>query len=107
MAECGGLLSLYRGFLLSRVRIPPSPQCAADIRGVATTDLAWAAGIYDGEGSASTYLPKQRKSRIRQMAVYQSGDGAPPPLLLRFRAVVGDVRASAWRSVPVWCTARG
>ncbi len=91
MAECGGLLSLYRGFLLSRVRIPPSPQGAADIRGVSITDLAWAAGVYDGEGSASTYLPKGRKSRVRQIAVYQGGEGGPPPLLYRFQAAVGGI----------------
>ena len=46
-------------------------------------ELAWAAGVYDGEGSASTYLAKQRKSRVRQIAVYQSGDAMPPPLLFR------------------------
>jgi len=54
-------------------------------------ELAWAAGVYDGEGSASTYLPKDRKSRARQMAVYQGGDSMPPPLLFRFREAVGDV----------------
>jgi hypothetical protein len=75
----------------SRVRIPPSPQVAVDVRGVNTTELAWAAGVYDGEGSASTYLPKLRKTRVRQMAVYQAGDAIPPPLLFRFRAAVGDV----------------
>jgi len=58
---------------------------------VIITERAWAAGVYDGEGSASTYLPKQRKSRVRQIAVYQSGDEMPPPLLFRFRAAVGDV----------------
>jgi len=58
---------------------------------VITTELAWAAGVYDGEGSASTYLPKGRKSRARQMAVYQNGDGMPPPLLFRFRHAVGDI----------------
>jgi hypothetical protein len=58
---------------------------------VNTTELAWAAGVYDGEGSASTYLPKDRRSRVRQMAVYQSGDETPPPLLFRFRAAVGEV----------------
>ena len=56
-----------------------------------TTELAWAAGVYDGEGSASTYLPKQRRSRVRQMAVYQGGDDIPPPLLFRFRAAVGEI----------------
>jgi hypothetical protein len=55
------------------------------------TEIAWAAGVYDGEGSASSYLPKQRRSRVRQMAVYQGGDAMPPPLLFRFRAAVGDV----------------
>ena len=75
----------------SRVRIPPSPQAAADIRGVDTTELAWAAGVYDGEGSASTYLPRARKSRVRQMAVYQRGDQMPPPLLFRFRQAIGDI----------------
>ena len=75
----------------SRVRIPPSPQVDADISGVSTTELAWAAGVYDGEGSASTYVPNGRRSRVRQMAVYQSGDEMPPPLLFRFRAAVGDV----------------
>ena len=54
-------------------------------------ELAWAAGVYDGEGSASTYLPKQRKSRVRQIAVYQRGDAMPPPLLFRFRAAVGGI----------------
>jgi len=58
---------------------------------VNTTELAWAAGVYDGEGSASTYLPKDRRSRARQMAVYQRGDEMPPPLLFRFRAAVGDI----------------
>jgi len=58
---------------------------------VNTTELAWAAGVYDGEVSASTYLPKRRKSHVRQMAVYQRGDAMPPPLLFRFRAAVGDI----------------
>jgi hypothetical protein len=58
---------------------------------VITTELAWAAGVYDGEGSASTYLPRDRRSRVRQMAVYQGGDSMPPPLLFRFRAAVGDI----------------
>jgi hypothetical protein len=67
------------------------PQGPADIRGVSTTELAWAAGVYDGEGSASTYLPKDRRSRVRQIAVYQGGDSMPPPLLFRFRAAIGEI----------------
>ena len=83
------MLQVLKG--ASRVRIPPSPQGAADIRGVSATDLAWAAGMYDGEGSASTYLPKLRRSRVRQMAVYQGGDDGIPSLLVRFHTVVGGI----------------
>jgi hypothetical protein len=80
-----------KGSVGSNPTLPADAQVLADIRGVNTTELAWAAGVYDGEGSASTYLPKQRKSRARQIAVYQSGEAMPPPLLFRFRAAVGDV----------------
>ena len=52
--------------------------------------VAWAAGLYDGEGSCSAYLPKFRKTYRRQMAVSQGGDsGTPPTVLLRFRNIVG------------------
>jgi hypothetical protein len=53
--------------------------------------IAWAAGLYEGEGSCSAYLPKGRKTYRRQMAVSQGGDpGKPPLVLLGFRsAVVG------------------
>lgn len=54
--------------------------------------IAWAAGLYDGEGSCSAYLPKRRKTYRRQMAVSQGGDpGKPPIVLLGFRAAVGGV----------------
>jgi len=55
-------------------------------------ELAWAAGLYDGEGSCSAYLPKRRKTYRRQMAVSQGGDpGKPPLVLLGFRNAVGGV----------------
>jgi hypothetical protein len=54
--------------------------------------IAWAAGLYDGEGSCSAYLPKKRKTYRRQMAVSQGGDpGKPPVVLLGFKAAVGGV----------------
>jgi|SRR5713101_3620263 len=54
--------------------------------------IAWAAGLYDGEGSCSAYLPKRRKTYRRQMAVSQGGDpGKPPLVLLGFKAVVGGI----------------
>ena len=52
--------------------------------------IAWAAGLYDGEGSCSAYLPRRRHTYRRQMAVSQGGDpGKPPLVLLGFKAAVG------------------
>src|SRR5437764_8819338 len=51
--------------------------------------FAWAAGLHDGEGSASTYLPRGRKTQRSQMQISQGGRGAEPDVLLRFRAIVG------------------
>lgn len=54
--------------------------------------LAWAAGLYDGEGSCSAYLPKKRRTYRRQMAVSQGGEqGHPPEVLTRFKSAVLDV----------------
>ena len=52
-------------------------------------ELAWAAGIFDGEGSSSTYLTKPNKIPRRQMAVSQGGlPGHTPAVLLRFKEIV-------------------
>jgi hypothetical protein len=52
-------------------------------------DLAWAAGVFDGEGSTSTYLTKPNKIPRRQMAVSQGGiPGHTPTLLSRFKEIV-------------------
>src|SRR2546426_3252877 len=54
--------------------------------------IAWAAGLYEGEGSCSAYLPRRRKTYRRQMAVSQGGDpGKPPLVLLGFKSAVGGV----------------
>ena len=52
---------------------------------------AWAAGVYDAEGSCSAYLPPMRFAHRRQMAVSQAGiPGRAPEVLERFRwAVLG------------------
>lgn len=53
-------------------------------------DVAWAAGIFDGEGSTSTYVPKGKTYPRRQMAVSQGGSaGEVPVVLTRFKSVVG------------------
>jgi hypothetical protein len=52
--------------------------------------FAWAAGLFDGEGSTSTYVPKGKTYPRRQMAVSQGGlPGQVPAVLTRFKAVVG------------------
>jgi hypothetical protein len=54
--------------------------------------LAWAAGLYDGEGSCSAYLPRKGRTYRRQMAVSQAGEpGRPPEILSRFKAAVGGI----------------
>jgi len=54
--------------------------------------LAWAAGLYEGEGSCSAYLPRRRKTYRRQMAVSQGGDpGKPPLVLLGFKAAMNGI----------------
>src|SRR6185503_7980134 len=53
--------------------------------------LAWAAGLYDGEGSSSMYVPRKRRAARRQIQVSQSGaPGIPPAVLVQFREIVGE-----------------
>ena len=53
--------------------------------------LAWAAGLYDGEGSSSMFVPRRRKAARRQIQVSQAGPPDEIPLvLLRFRDIVGE-----------------
>jgi hypothetical protein len=55
-----------------------------------SAELAWAAGIFDGEGSTSTYVPKGKSRPRRQMAVSQGGlPGKAPAVLMRFKEIVG------------------
>src|SRR5690242_336001 len=53
-------------------------------------ELAWAAGLFDGEGSSSMFVPYRRLTARRQIQVSQAGtSGSPPEVLVRFRKVVG------------------
>jgi hypothetical protein len=54
-----------------------------------TDEVAWAAGFFDAEGTASSSKRADRPSRERQMAVYQSGRYEVPAALLRFQRAVG------------------
>src|SRR5258706_124056 len=64
-------------------------------------DVAWAAGIFDGEGSTSTYLTKPNNIPRRQMAVSQGGvPGQKPSVLLRFKEIVRVGSVTGPRIVP-------
>jgi hypothetical protein len=52
-------------------------------------EIAWAAGFFDAEGTASSSQRLHRPSRDRQMAVYQGGRDEVPEALLRFQRAVG------------------
>jgi hypothetical protein len=54
-----------------------------------TDEVAWAAGFFDAEGTASSSQRLDRPSRERQMAVYQGGRDEIPEALLRFQRAVG------------------
>jgi hypothetical protein len=63
---------------------PPSLPIAID-----REELAWAAGFFDGEGSTLTVDAKRKYPWI---AITQGGTvDAPPAVLVRFRAAVGNV----------------
>ncbi len=57
----------------------------------AETEMAWAAGFFDGEGSIGATQDKRNRRRISiQMSVGQSGsDTAPPESLNRFHQIIG------------------
>ena len=52
-------------------------------------DIAWAAGLFEGEGTISGYARKDRPSRAVQITVYEGAQHGAPVLLERFREVVG------------------
>ncbi len=69
----------------------------------ADTELAWAAGFFDGEGSIGTVRDNRNRRRISiQMSVGQSGpDTAPPESLQRFREIVGVGQIYKRRNSPL------
>ena len=71
--------------------------------------IAWAAGLYDGDGSASMYVPRQRKTARRQMQVSQGGvPGIQPAVLVRFREIVreGNITGPYGGDLYYWKTMR-
>lgn len=70
--------------------------------------IAWAAGLFDGEGSSSMYLPKKRKTARRQIQVSQASDMGHPVVLDEFREIVGvgNVTGPYRDSLYYWKTTR-
>jgi len=54
-----------------------------------STELAWAAGFFEGEGNV--YVPPPSQGRGLRLTLGQSSDDGPPPELVRFRDAVGGV----------------
>ena len=73
-----------------------------------SADIAWAAGIFDGEGSTSTYVPKGSKRPRRQIAVSQGGPpDQVPDVLTRFMSIVGTGNVTGpYEGLYYWKTAR-
>src|SRR5713226_1805901 len=116
VVECSAVLTRQVSKGASRVRIPPSPQLqqsnANRLHVSSAVDLAWAAGLFDAEGSVYTWRQAARRAQTwrtqREMAVSQAGDGGVPEVLLRFREVVdrGNLRGPVRGYLYYWYSAR-
>jgi len=53
------------------------------------TELAWAAGFFDGEGSTSVDRGTGKAYGYLRLSVAQSSDSGPPSTLVRFHGIVG------------------
>ncbi|MDQ6858875.1 MAG: hypothetical protein M3Z65_07770 [Chloroflexota bacterium] len=69
-----------------------------DVRWSSEEGLAWAAGLFDGEGSVGLTGDPHRPSVWMELS--QASAAAVPDVLERFRAVVGVGRISGPRVVP-------
>lgn len=74
-------------------------------------ELAWAAGVFDGEGTAATTVDRRGRGYLRvNLSVYQAGGiEEPPQLLQRFKEAVGvgyingpQTRPTGFRRKPMW-----
>ena len=72
-----------KGSVGSNPTLPAASHGLADIRGVSTTERAWAAGFFDAEGSV--VLRRQRRLLRLELEATQGGDTIPP-VLHRLRA---------------------
>ena len=65
-------------------------------------ESAWAAGLFEGEGSATSHFNAKRARSHPELLVYQAGGASAPEVLLRFQEIVscgtllGPVRGRLW-----------
>lgn len=64
------------------------------------TDLAWVAGILDGEGCLSIRKNWNRKGVIPRITVGQKGPNGQPQMLLRLQRLLGGYIAGPFPSAP-------
>jgi hypothetical protein len=89
-AECTAVLTprVRKGSEGSNPSLPAA-QLPVDQYQVANCDMAWAAGLFEGEGTVCGYVPRHRRAKTVQVTVYQGAQDGPPRLLDRFRDTVG------------------
>src|SRR5262245_2809349 len=68
---------------------------------------AWAAGLFDGEGSATSHRPKNRQRVQPKLFLYQAGLADPPEVLVRFRDVVECGTLLGPYRERLWCWSAG
>lgn len=91
-----------RQFAAAANRMQRPIPATLDDKAVRKFESAWAAGLFDGEGTFSTYGDARMRQAWRgvSMSIPQASATAVPEILLRFRAVVGVGTISGPRMVP-------
>jgi hypothetical protein len=73
-----------------------------DQLGAGACAIAWAAGLFEADGSASSHLSMRRGRAQPELLVYQAGHDRAPEVLVRFREIVscgtllGPARGRLW-----------
>lgn len=87
--------------------LDPGPRASA-------TEMAWAAGLFDGEGSVWASSPRGSARRAAAMELAQSSEKGVPETLVRFRAAIGvgwisgpHAPRSPWSRLPQYRWAAG
>lgn len=89
-------------FAAAAIRMKRSVPGAVDDTSGREFESAWAAGLFDGEGTFGAYASARMRESWRgvSMSIPQASATAVPETLLRFRAVVGIGTITGPRIVP-------